>query len=127
MKRHTHDIFNVTQICSARRRSMATYRFTGWLERQTGMVFNHMILLMQAEVERFHAGNLLLHDYYHTTVQDVAGDSVVLVSVALLLSEREYVGGAGCCSLLRQSFTSQRLYDRIAHSTAIRVYHLSFA
>lgn len=46
------------------------------------MVFNHMILLMQAEVERFHASNLLLHDYYQIKVQDVAGDnSVVLVSV----------------------------------------------
>lgn len=46
------------------------------------MVFNHMILLMQAEVERFHAGISLLHDYYQIKVQDVAGDnSVVLVSV----------------------------------------------
>lgn len=54
---------------------------TGWLERQTRMVFNHMILLMQAEVERFHAGNLLLHDYYQIKVQDVTDDnSVVLVS-----------------------------------------------
>lgn len=40
-----------------------------------------MILLMQAEVERFHAGNLLLHDYFQTKVQDVTQDnSVILVS-----------------------------------------------
>ncbi|CAN0391281.1 unnamed protein product, partial [Ectocarpus sp. 12 AP-2014] len=36
----------------------------GWVERQQGTVSNNMILLMQAEVERFHAGVLLLHDYY---------------------------------------------------------------
>lgn len=56
--------------------------WTGWLERQSGMVVNHMILLMQAEVERFHAGNLLLHDYFQTKVQDVTqNNSVVLVSM----------------------------------------------
>ena len=52
------------------------------------MVFNHMILLMQAEVERFHAGISLLHDYYQIKVQDVAvGNSVVLVSVLLFLTK----------------------------------------
>lgn len=52
------------------------------------MVANHMILLMQAEVERFHAGNMLLHDYYQTKVQDVTHDnSVVLVSNLFFLSQ----------------------------------------
>lgn len=56
------------------------------------MVFNHMILLMQAEVERFHAGNLLLHDYYQIKVQDVADDNlVVLVSLLWLLENKWHV------------------------------------
>ncbi len=50
------------------------------------MVVNHTILLMQAEVERFHAGNLLLHDYFQTKVQDVTEpNSVVLVSMFFIL------------------------------------------
>lgn len=68
---------------------------TGWLERQTGMASNHMILLMQAEVERFHAGNLLLHDYYQIKVQNVADEnSVVLVSDFLFFCQKR----PGMCS-----------------------------
>eukprot|EP00903_Cladosiphon_okamuranus_P015252 g14094.t3 len=62
---------------------LRTIKGDGWLQRQTGMVFNHMILLMQAEVERFHAGNLLLHDYYQVKVQDVAGDNSVALAPLL--------------------------------------------
>ena len=54
---------------------------TGWLERQKGMISNHMIVLMQAEVERFHAGTMLLHDYHHIKTQEVGHeDSIMLVS-----------------------------------------------
>ncbi|CAM9358356.1 unnamed protein product, partial [Choristocarpus tenellus] len=57
----------------------------GWVERQVGMVFNHFMLLMQAEVERFHAGMSLLHDYHHSCVQgSVDGKKLVLSE---LLSE----------------------------------------
>lgn len=69
-RRSTHAMSNEHLLCRA-----------GWVERQQGMVSNNMILLMQAEVERFHAGVLLLHDYYQTKVQEVTNDnSVVLVS-----------------------------------------------
>lgn len=45
------------------------------------MISNHIIVLMQAEVERFHAGTTLLHDYHHIKTQEVAyEDTVVLVS-----------------------------------------------
>lgn len=46
------------------------------------MISNHMIVLMQAEVERFHAGTALLHDYHHIKMQEVADkESIVLVSI----------------------------------------------
>eukprot|EP00752_Nemacystus_decipiens_P002219 g2107.t3 len=67
---------------------LKTIKADGWLERQTGMVFNHMILLMQAEVERFHAGVLLLHDFYQIKVQGVTGDNSVVL-VPLLPPEAE--------------------------------------
>lgn len=45
------------------------------------MISNHIIVLMQAEVERFHAGTTLLHDYHNIKTQEVAcEDTVVLVS-----------------------------------------------
>lgn len=45
------------------------------------MISNHMIILMQAEVERFHAGTTLLNDYHDIKTQEVAReDTVVLVS-----------------------------------------------
>lgn len=45
------------------------------------MAFNHVMVLMQAEVERFHAGVSMLHDYYNAKVQEVLqDDSVALVS-----------------------------------------------
>lgn len=45
------------------------------------MVFNHMMVLMQAEVERFHAGASLVHDYFQSKTQEILrDDSVVLVS-----------------------------------------------
>lgn len=50
------------------------YDDAGWLERQEGMTSNHIMVLMQAEVERFHAGMLLLHDYHHCRTQGLAGD-----------------------------------------------------
>ncbi|CAM9397884.1 unnamed protein product, partial [Ectocarpus sp. 12 AP-2014] len=55
----------------------------GWVERQQGTVSNNMILLMQAEVERFHAGVLLLHDYYHIKVQEVTNDNSVVLTPLL--------------------------------------------
>lgn len=59
------------------------HTFAGWLERQKGVVLNHVMVLMQAEVERFHAGMSLLHDYHHARTQEAAGgDSVVLVRVS---------------------------------------------
>ena len=45
------------------------------------MAFNHVMVLMQAEVERFHAGVSMLYDYYNAKVQEVLqDDSVALVS-----------------------------------------------
>lgn len=45
------------------------------------MAFNHVMVLMQAEVERFHAGVSMLYDYYNANVQEVLqDDSVALVS-----------------------------------------------
>ena len=59
-----------------------------------------MIVLMQAEVERFHAGIVLLHDFYQIKVQDVAGDnSVALVSVFVVVFLKHVAdmsGGTGC-------------------------------
>ncbi|CAN0085787.1 unnamed protein product, partial [Ectocarpus sp. 12 AP-2014] len=55
----------------------------GWVERQQGTVSNNMILLMQAEVERFHAGVLLLHDYYQIKVQEVTNDNSVVLTTLL--------------------------------------------
>ncbi|CAM9137868.1 unnamed protein product [Ectocarpus sp. 4 AP-2014] len=55
----------------------------GWVERQQGTVSNNMILLMQAEVERFHAGVLLLHDYYQIKVQEVTNDNSVVLTLLL--------------------------------------------
>lgn len=81
---------------------------------------------MQAEVERFHAGNLLLHDYYQVKVQDVAGDNcVVLVSVVLSPSNKRCVGGAKCGSLIKHVVTSRRLVGGMTHSTASYIYSVS--
>lgn len=81
----------------------------GWVERQQGTVSNNMILLMQAEVERFHAGVLLLHDYYQTKVQEVTHDnSVVLVSGTAFGSL--FVKGFSCVSTCLTS----RLNDSIS-------------
>lgn len=53
----------------------------GWLERQKGMLFNHMVLLMQSEVERFHAGTSMLYDYDNAKRQEAThDDSFVMVS-----------------------------------------------
>lgn len=61
---------------------MTTHTSAGWLERQKGVVLNHVMVLMQAEVERFHARTSLLHDYYHARIQEITSDdSVVLVSM----------------------------------------------
>ncbi|CAM9180110.1 unnamed protein product, partial [Hapterophycus canaliculatus] len=62
---------------------LRTIEGDGWVERQQGMVFNHMILLMQTEVERFHAGLLLLHDYYQAQVQEVTDDTTVVLTPLL--------------------------------------------
>lgn len=46
------------------------------------MLLNHAIVLMQAEVERFHAGTSLLHDYHNAKTQEAAHDgSILLVNV----------------------------------------------
>lgn len=50
---------------------------TGWSGRQRGMICNSMMVLMQAEVERFHAGVSLLHDYYHTKMQETSADETM--------------------------------------------------
>lgn len=59
------------------------------------------MVLMQAEVERFHAGASLLHDYCHAKTQEVLrDDSVVLVS-KLQWQSFEPVGGRVTCSVDR--------------------------
>ncbi|CAN0076746.1 unnamed protein product [Scytosiphon promiscuus] len=70
---------------------LRTMEGDGWVERQQGMVFNHMILLMQIEIERFHAGMLLLHDYHQAKVQEVANDTTVVLTPLL---PPEVQGGA---------------------------------
>ncbi|CAB1113052.1 unnamed protein product [Ectocarpus sp. CCAP 1310/34] len=82
--------FDVEERKEYAAKALGTIQGDGWVERQQGTVSNNMILLMQAEVERFHAGVLLLHDYYQIKVQEVTNDnSVVLVAV-----EAEKTGGA---------------------------------
>ncbi|CAN0079061.1 unnamed protein product, partial [Discosporangium mesarthrocarpum] len=54
----------------------------GWVERQVGMVNNHFMVLMQAELERHHAGVSLLVDYQHCLEQERRGfTELVLVTL----------------------------------------------
>lgn len=55
---------------------------SGWSGRQKGMMCNSMMVLMQAEVERFHAGVSLLHDYYHTKMQETSADETIISLVS---------------------------------------------
>lgn len=87
------------------------------------MIFNHMILLMQAEVERFHAGTLLLHDYYQTKVQDATHDnSVVLVSCIIFLSPI-----FSALPLMFLKFSPTRMAQMAHRHTDIRVERVVFA
>lgn len=43
------------------------------------MISNHMIVLMQAEVERFHAGTSLLLDYHHAKTQEATRDGPIIL------------------------------------------------
>lgn len=69
------------------------------------MIINHMIVLMQAEVERFHAGTLLLHDYHDAKTQEVVDHMIALVSNGLFFKYSVAVRDVVATSKLFSSFS----------------------
>ena len=76
------------KICEMKRDSAEKRRgdiaSSGWLEERVSIVLNHLIRLMQSEIDRFHAGVSLLRDYYKAMDSPIP-DSYVHPSMKLPL------------------------------------------